>query len=140
MAILAQSYDDSTNGITANSQKKQSGNFDRWKRFLSQCGIEDKFLTKFLQKERICLICAFAASVRRNEYGKQHKTRLCHGTVSAAIGNVCSTFRTNFRNDPSLDSSGLKSMFLTRLLKGYKNLDPAPRQQKCLPIIVYNHM
>ena len=141
MALFTQSFIDSHNGNTTATNSKQSGCFDRWKRFLDGIGVVDEFLSDFQQTTRIRLISAFATSVRRNEYGKQDKLELRHGTVSSTVSNICTTFRTNFRDNPSLEPvSEIKSIFLSRLLRGYKLQDSPTKHQKCLPISVFKMM
>ncbi len=140
MAVFAQSHIDCTNGIITASKAQQIGGFDQWKRFLADFGCFDEFLIDFEQKERVALICAFAGSVRRNEFGTTNKSYLRHRTVSSTVSNVCSTFRTNLWNDPSLEDAGVKSMFLKRMIRGYKLDDPETKHQKCLPIVVFKTM
>ena len=47
MALLIGSHSASQAGIAPGTQTKQFGCFDRWRRFLEGCGIQDKFITKF---------------------------------------------------------------------------------------------
>ena len=80
---------------------------------------------------------AFAASVRRNENGTQDKDSLRGGTVCSTVHHVCSTFRSNFRCDPTVDQSGKRSIHLQRQLGGYKKADEAVKHQKCLPLQIF---
>ena len=140
LSLLAQSFIDQSEGVSCRTNSKQLGAFDRWRQFIEGCGLQDEFLDKFTKKERTCILSAFATSVRRNEYGKTNKTQLCKGTVSSTISHVCTTFRTNLRNDPSLEESGIKSIFLQRQMKGYKDGDPGIKHQKALPLLVFRTM
>ena len=92
---LASAWEDQQAGLGEGSKRQQSGNFDRWRRFLDACGIYDEFLDNFTIEQRIAILSAYAASVRRNDFGKQHKRRLAGSTVKASITHVCSTFRSN---------------------------------------------
>lgn len=137
MAKLATTWEDQQGGIGEGSRRQQSGNFNRWCRFLSDCGIDDRFLDKFSIEQRLALLSAYAASVRRNEFGKQNKRYLAGSTVEASIKHICSTFRSNLRRDPFLERRGEKSLLLQRQIKGYKYNDKAPSHQKCLPLGVF---
>ena len=75
-----------------------------------------------------------------NEFGKSNLPQLKHGTVSSTLSSMCSTFHTNLRGDPSLELSGIKSIFLTRQLRGYCFDDPATTHQMALPIVVFQKM
>ena len=46
-------------------------------------------------------------------------------------------FRKNLRADPTLDSSGTRSVILSNQLKGYKSEDPPTKHQACLPLVVW---
>ena len=118
LALLTQGYVDQSAGLSCQTNAKQLGSFDRWRQFLASCGVQDEFLDNFTQEQCTCIISAFAASIRCNEYGKTGKTKLCKGTVGSTISDVCMSFRTNLRYDPSLETSGVKSIFLQRQLRG----------------------
>ena len=137
MGLLSQGIEDSRNGQAAGTQSKQTECFSRWKRFLAAIGSEDLFLDNWDTEQRIYLLCAFAASVRRNKFGTRAKKQLAGGTVSSTVSNICSSFRSNFRDDPSLDSSGKKALLLARQLKKYIAEDPAILHQMALPIVVF---
>ena len=135
LALLTQGYVDQSEGVSCRTNSKQLGAFDRWRRFLNNCGIQDEFLDGFTKKQRTCIMSAFASSVRRNEYGKTRKTQLCKGTVSSTISNICMPFRTNLRYDLTLESSGNKSILLQRQMHGYKNENPQPNTKSCSPFV-----
>ena len=76
---------------------------------------------------------SFAALVRRNQLGKTRKHILLHVTFKSAISDVYASFWTHLRSDPTLESSGQKSLILQRQLRGYKTLDPPTKQHKSIP-------
>ena len=86
------------------------------------------------------LLSAFASSCRRNEYGKTRRKTLTGGTVKATVSHVRASFRTTFRTDPALDRSGNPSLFLDRQLRGYCDADPSKKQQKALPVSVFEKL
>ena len=83
---------------------------------------------------------SFAASVRRNQFGKTRKHILLHGAVKSAISDVSASFRTHLQSDPALDSSGQKSLILQQQLRGYKTLDPPTKHQKGIPAKLFLHI
>ena len=86
------------------------------------------------------LLVGFANYVRHNTNGPTKKDILTSGAVSSTISNVVSTFRQNLRPDPTLDQQGKRSFYLQRLIKGYKDEDPAVKSQACLPLAVFEYM
>ena len=86
------------------------------------------------------LLVGFANYVRHNTDGPTKKDQLTSGAVSSAISNVVSIFRQNLRPDPTLDLQGKRNFYLQRLLKGYKDEDPAVKSQACLPLAVFEYM
>ena len=50
------------------------------------------------------IICAFAYTVRNNDFGKTLKPSLWSTTINVTITNMASTFREFFLTDPTLDS------------------------------------
>ena len=108
--------------------------------FCRKCGIQDFLLKKFTTTERISMLSAFAGAIRRNEFGTRNKKCLAGCTVQATLGNVCASFRTHLRPDPSLDDSGARAMILTRQIQGYITDDPAPKHERCLPLSVYRRI
>ena len=96
-------------------------------------GITDKFLEGIPQAQKTILVSSFAASVQRNKFGKTRKHILLHGTVKSAILNISASFRTYLQSNPTLESSGKKSLILQRQLWGYKTLDPPTKHQKDIP-------
>ena len=70
MDIIASGSLDASNGIDKDTATKQSGNWDRWGTLLKHSGITDKFLGGIPQEQKTILVSSFAASVRRNQFGK----------------------------------------------------------------------
>ena len=64
---------------------------------------------------------------------KRYEEPLLHGNVKCAILDVSASSRTHLRSDPTLESSGQKSLILQRQLRGYKTLDPTTKHQKAIP-------
>ena len=64
---------------------------------------------------------------------KRGKQILLHGNFKSSISDVSASFRTHLRSDPTLDSSGQKSLILQRQLRSYKTLDPPKKYQKSIP-------
>ena len=140
MAALTLAYFDQEAGVAHSTIQKQIGSFARWRRFLSGLEIDDEFLTRFTQEQRTALISAFASSCRRNQHGTRNVKLLTGNTVKATVTHVRATFRSHFRPDPSLDADGKPSLFLQRQLRGYKDSDPMPNQQRALPLLVFRRL
>lgn len=137
---IADGWSDQQAGIAPGTHAQQSGCFARWERLLACCGIQDKFLDTFSVQSRICVMSAFAASVRPNEHGKTGLPSLSGKTVRATLYNVCAQFRTNLRCNPNLEADGRPSLRLKRQIDGYIDNEPAPRHQKCLPPNVFRKL
>ena len=108
-------------------------------RFLEGNGFSDPWLDTLNQGERILLLSTFAESVRRNEFGTRTLTCLRASTVSSAVSDIRTAFRSNFRDDPGIES-GKMAIILKRQLDGYKNEDPSPNHQKALPVRIFNYL
>ena len=93
----------------------------------------DKFLEGIPQAQKTILVSSFAASVRRNQFGKTRKHIILHGTVKSTISDVSASFRTYLRSDPTLESSGQKYLILQQQLRGSKMIDPTTKHQKAIP-------
>ena len=137
MDMLTAGLSDSADGIAPGTQQKQTGCFALWRRLLAGVGVNNEFLDGWTIVTKICILCAFAASVQQNLYRKRKKEQLGGGTVSSTIANVCSAFRQNFRRDPSLDKTGKKALLLQRQLKKYIAEDPETKHQMALPLVVF---
>jgi len=124
-------------GITEGTTEKITRNFGKWKMFCKEIGIKNQFLESFNKSQRIDLLCAFAAKIRRNNFGRTKKKILQGCSVEDTLGSVRSFFRINNRIDPGIDENGLKSLKLTRILKSYKRSDPNVRNKLALPMDVF---
>ena len=127
-------------GVTSETQTKQSSTFRRYTAFLATSGINDPFLTNKTETQRQLIMSGFAHSIRTNYNGSTRKSELLSGTVQTAISHVVQTFRQNFRPDPTRDTSGAKGAILIRQLKSYKDADPATAHQACLPLQVWQQI
>ena len=58
-------------------------------------------------------------------------------TVAATISSVSTTFRENGLKNPILDDNNEKSIYIQRQLRGYRNQDPPPDSQQCLPLSIF---
>ena len=125
------------NGVTNQYQKKQRGTFARWIRFLEGNAFNDPWLDECSQGERILLLSTFAESVRRNEFGTRALTCLRASTVSSAISDIRTTFRSV---DPGLEDNGKMALNLKRQLDGYIIEDPPPSHQKALPVRIFRYI
>lgn len=105
--------------------------------FCKEIGIKNPFLESFNKSQRIDLLCAFAAKIRRNHFGRTKKKVLQGCSVEDTLRSVRSYFRINNRIDPGIDENGLKSLKLTRILKSYTSSDPNVRNQLALPIDIF---
>ena len=140
MDLFTQSFVDQDAGVAPATNQKQIGCFDRWRRFLSDNGIQDEWLTDYSQQQRTYLISAFAGACRQNLYGKTNKDGLQGKTVKATITNVRSTFRSHLQPDPALDPDKKMSLFLVRQMSGYIDADSLEKQEKALPVSVFRKL
>ena len=65
---------------------------------------------------------------------------LLHRTFKSAIPDVCAYFRTHFRSDPNLESSGQTFLLLQKQLRGYKKLEPTMKHHKAIPGKLFLHI
>jgi len=104
---------------------------------LERCGIQDRFLDRFSKETRITIFSAFIGSLRRNEDGEHNKTNLRGSTITSTVNLVCATFRSNLRDDLTVDASGTRVLVIHRQLRGYNKADGAVAHQKCLPLLIF---
>ena len=57
--------------------------------------------------------------------------------MEATLNNVSTTFRENALANPQLDENNQKSIYIQRLIRSYKNEDPPPNCQQCLPLSAF---
>ena len=128
--LLAQVALSQKRGLSSRGDSKHRRNFDRWGRYLRDFGINDPWLDQVSQKERNHLICSFVEALQRNKYGTRKFTRLRARTVSSIIGSICSTFWSNFRDDPCLNSTCRPLLNLKRQYNSYNTEDPAESHRR----------
>ena len=69
-------------------------------------------------------------------------------TTNQIIVRICSqsendfftTFRSNFRHEPSLDENNYRAIQLQQQLRHYYDQDPSTSQQKCLPLCIFQQL
>ena len=84
------------------------------------------------------IMSGFAHSIRQNKFGKvKKKMKLMGNTVDATLHNVSETFCKCSLRNPTLDEDGIKSIIVSKQLKGYKKKDPARRYQLALPLSIF---
>ena len=127
-------------GIRFQASQKERAYFDKWESFCSQTGIKDKFLSDVSKGEKIELLCAFAAAIRRNLFGKTKKKVLLAGSVKDTLRHVRQVFRSNGLDDPGADDSDRTALRITRILSSYEKADPNTSNQSALPLIFFEHM
>ena len=134
MASISSGWDDQIKGVTSGTSSKQSAHFRKWKDYANSMGIKDPWLRSFSVHQRNLIMSGFANSIRNNEFGKKKKKKELMGdTVATTLNNVSTTFRQcSFRN-PTLDEDGMKSILISRQVKGYRKVDPATKHQLALP-------
>ena len=109
----------------------------KWTDYSNKNGINDPWLQSCSTIQKNLIMSGFANSIRKNEFGKhKKKTQLMGKSVEATINNVSTTFREHSLRNPTLDDDGAKSIIISRQMKGYKNTDPAPKNQIALPFSV----
>ena len=120
--------------VTRATHEDQSRAFRRWRDWCDQVGlIEDYFLDNFAKGQRIRLVGAFAMAMRNARFSGPAHDSLAEGTVRSSVSYVASTFRENDRPSPIKDEDGELGRLLSRQYRAYRNEDPNPVQQKCIP-------
>lgn len=137
MDLIALGEHDYRKGTETQFLQKVNSDWRKWEDFCRETWIKDKFLKEYSKEERIQLLCAFAASVRRNFFGKTNKKVLHGDTVQNTIRHIRQIFRTNGFSDPGSDDSGRTNLKLTRIFNGYKKSDPNTSNQCALPLNVF---
>ena len=126
------------NSINRETYKKQLAHFDKWKSYIEDTGLRDVWLQSFKTEDQNFSMAGFAQKIRENCYGKvKNKKVLMADTVGATINSISTTFCENALMNPALDANNAKCIFLSRQLRSYKNEDPAPEGQQCLPLSVF---
>ena len=140
MGEILRGQEDQAATTSAGYQEKQYWAFVFWRGYLGRFGITDPFLSGYQPATKLSLLLTFTAATRQAELSGQSQYQLSHGAVAASVAGVCATFRLHFRPDPGLEENGNCSLILTHQLKGYKDADPTPQQQKALPFRVLHHI
>ena len=136
MADLAAAETAREGAVTGKTHEDQARAERRWIEWCKSVGIEDYFLSNFSRGQRIRLIGAFAMAVREGRFsGKAYET-LAEGSVRNTISHVAQTFRDNDRSNPTKDEDGELGRLLSRQYRAFRNEDPAPEQQRALPMCV----
>ena len=84
----------------------------------------DPFLDTFSWGQCIILMGAFAMALRDGQFSQHHYDTLAEITVRCALSCVASTFRENNRPNPTRDEDGELGHLLSRLYRGFRNIDP----------------
>ena len=61
-------------------------------------------------------------------------------TMDTTLCNVSMTFHQNSHRNPTLDESGQKYIIIKRQIKCYRDIDPPPNGQQCLPFSIFEKM
>jgi len=96
---------------------------------------------KLLPSQRVQIVGAFAAALRRRQFSHPDEQCLVASTVQETMAKLGEIFRTNVGYNPT-HGDGVNSLhpLLTRQFKGMRNLDPGQQQQKALPVSVYRRL
>ena len=65
---------------------------------------------------------------------------LAEGTTRGAVSYVASTFRENHQSNPTRDKDNKLGRLLLQQYRAYRNEDPNPVQQKCVPVCVIREL
>ena len=65
---------------------------------------------------------------------------LAEGTVRGAVSFVASSFRENDRSNPTKDEDGELGRILSQQYRAFRNADPNPVQQKCVPVCIFREL
>ena len=108
-----------------------------WSRFRSWCDsvglVNDYFLDNFTRGQQIKLVGAFAMDMRGARFSGPAYDNLAEGTIRSAVSYVASTFQENDRPNPTIEDYGELGILLSRQFRAFRNDDPNPIQQKCVP-------
>lgn len=137
MDLIALGEHDYKKGIEFQFSQKIDSDWRKWTDFCSNTGIENHFLEEHSEVDKLKILCAFTAAIRRNLFGKTNKDLLHGDTVKSTTRNIRQIFRINGFRDPGSDESGATNIKLTRILNGYKKLDPNTQNQCALPLNIF---
>jgi hypothetical protein len=129
-------------GVTKNTKDKESRAWKRWTEYARCIGFEDDvWLTYLSPEQRIQIIGAFAAALRRRHFSRPNEKDLVSSTVQETVAKLGEIFRSNVGYNPT-HGTGSNQLHpaLTRQFRGMKNLDPGEKQQRALPVCIYHDL
>ena len=127
-------------GVGFQVSQKERSYFKKWIEFCSESRIRDKFLSKYNTQDKIEIVCAFLAAVRRNFFGRTKKETLLAGSVKDTLRHVHQVFRLNGFGDPGADESGRTALRISRILNSYKKEDPNTINQCTIPLLIFKYL
>ena len=92
--------------------------------------------------DRQRLLGAYMHAVREQTFAPSSKgnDHLVASSCRTALDSVRKAFRANGRPDPALDADGKLALILHYQLRGYTNMDPSPKQQRPIPLVLIKQM
>eukprot|EP00978_Attheya_sp_CCMP212_P004474 scaffold9753_cov35-Attheya_sp.AAC.2 len=137
MGYLCRSEGARDEAVTESTSEDKRRAWRRWHLFLEHIELlDDDFLEGFDIEERPIILGAFAQAIREAKFSHDRFKRLAEGTVRATVDYVASTFQDFSQRDSRKNSTGQTSRILSRQYRGYRNTDPAVKQQKAIPVCV----
>ena len=138
MASFIEMWSEYKNSTSHATYKRQLGHFSKWEAYIKDIRIGDVWLRSFDTADKNFIMAGFAQRIRKNCYGTiKNKKVLVAGTVESTIGSISTSFRENSLMNPALDENNEKCIFLQRQFRSYRNQDPPPDGQQCLPLQVF---
>ena len=127
--------------VTGKTHKDNDRAWRRWLEYTDSVGLgSNPFLDGFSRHQQIRLMGAFAMAYREGRFSGPSYECLAEGTVRSALSAISQTFRENDRPNPTWNDDAKLGRFLSRLFRSFKNKDPAPKQQKAIPICVIDEL
>ena len=130
-------------GVTTSTHKSNDKHARYWTEFLELCEIpNDFFLQHFNREDKHKLLGVFMQKVREKTFSESThgNDKLVADSCRSALQGVCTAFITEGHPNPSLDEDGKLAFILQRQIRGYRNTDPATRQQKPIPLKLLEKM
>ena len=126
-------------GVTKGTKDKEKRAWNRWVEYTKCIGFhDDVWLRQLTPEQRTTIVGAFAAALRRRQFSRPDTTELAAGTVQETIAKLGEVFRANVGYNPTY-VPGTEELHpaLSRQFKGMRNQDPGEKQQRALPVCVY---
>ena len=103
---------------------------------------DDFFLQRFNRNDKHRILGSFMQKVREKNFSESThgNDQLVADSCRSALQGVCTAFITEGYPNPSLDADGKLAFILQRQIRGYRNTDPATRQQKPIPLELLEKM